>query len=349
MLVDDHPVWRSAIREILEQKRAGSVVAEVSEGSAVLASAKKARPDVVVMDMGLPGLDGAQATSQLAEALPDVKVLVLSASDDEADVLKAIRAGARGYLLKAAGSAEIVDAVGRVLAGEVVLPPELADVVVRELRDGRPSRLRVVVADPSGVFREGLERVLTGAGFDVVGVGDEAALLDQVEDAGADVVVVDAGLGGGSGEHPVTAVRARHPDVAILVLASGRDAIPPMGPAMYRSFGCVLRDRVHDAEHLAAMLRRVASGEWVVDPDLASALVVPRSETSVLDELSAREREVLALMAEGRSNQAICSQLSLTPKTVEAHVRHIFTKLGFEPAPDDHRRVLAVLAYLRSV
>lgn len=111
----------------------------------------------------------------------------------------------------------------------------------------------------------------------------------------------------------------------------------------------MLKDRVSDVERLVEAIHRVASGESVLDPEVAGRLVQPRNERNPLDELTSREREVLALMAEGRSNQAISERLFFSSKAVEAHVRNIFTKLGLEQAPDDHRRVLAVITYLGSV
>lgn len=213
MIVDDHPLWRSSLRQVLEHKKAATIVAEASNGAEALEVARKAKPDVIVMDMDLPTVNGVEATKQLLADRPDAKVLFLSASDTRDKVLEAIDAGASGYLIKTASPDEIANAVRRVHGGEAVFAPSLATVVLDEFR-------RLSAGGP----------------------------------------------------------RRRNP----------------------------------------------------------------------LDALTDRERDVLALMAEGRSNRAIGERLHLSPKTVEAHVASIFSKLGLQEAPDDHRRVLAVVTYLRS-
>lgn len=213
MIVDDHPLWRNSLRQVLEHKKAATVVAEASNGAEALEIARKAKPDVIVMDMDLPSVNGVEATRQLISEQPDTKVLFLSASDTRDKVLEAIEAGASGYLIKTASPDEIANAVRRVHGGEAVFAPSLAGIVLEEFR-----------------------RLSSGG------------------------------------------TRRRTP----------------------------------------------------------------------IDTLTDRERDVLKLMAEGRSNRAIGERLSLSPKTVEAHVASIFTKLGLQEAPDDHRRVLAVITYLRS-
>lgn len=134
MLVDDHPLWRETLRKVVERQQAGRVVAEAGDGESAVAAVVDARPEVVVMDVDLPGIDGIATTRQVVAALPEVKILFLSAFDDRSKVLGAVEAGASGYLLKTAGPREIADAIGRVAAGELVFPPHLAEVLLGELR-----------------------------------------------------------------------------------------------------------------------------------------------------------------------------------------------------------------------
>jgi DNA-binding NarL/FixJ family response regulator/class 3 adenylate cyclase len=214
MIVDDHPLWRNSLRQLLEHKKAATIVAEASTGDEALEIARTEKPDVIIMDMDLPGVSGVEATRQLLAEQPEAKILFLSALDTKDKVLEAIDAGASGYLIKTASPDEIANAVRRVYAGEAVFAPSLARVVLEEFR-------------------------------------------------------------------------------------------------------------------------RLSSGG-------------PRRRKP-LDALTDRERDVLRLMAEGRSNRAVGERLHLSPKTVEGHVASIFTKLGLQEAPDDHRRVLAVITYMRSM
>jgi DNA-binding NarL/FixJ family response regulator/class 3 adenylate cyclase len=214
-------------------------------------------------------------------------------------------------------------------------------------------RLRVVVADDSVLFREGVVRVLEDAGFDVIGTaGNADELLERVRAARPDVAIVDIRMPPShTNEGLVAAARIREelPSVGVLVLSQyveTQHAVRLL-EASAEGIGYLLKDRVADVGDLADGVRRVAGGGSVIDPEVVSQLLQRSRQLDPLEKLTDRERDVLALMAEGRSNQAIGERLFLSPKTVETHVGHIFDKLGLLPAADDHRRVLAVVAHLR--
>lgn len=214
--------------------------------------------------------------------------------------------------------------------------------------------MRVVIADDEVLLREGLERLLTEAGFKVVGmVGTGGELPRKVELTRPDVAIVDIRMPPTHTDEGLVAaaqIRESHPDLGVLVLShylESRYAMRLLEQHPARS-GYLLKERVSDLAVLTDALRRLHDGECVLDPTIVARLVGRPRPTGPLDELTKREREVLGLIAEGRSNGAICERLFLSPKTVESHVRQIFMKLDLDGSPDDHRRVLAVLAYLRS-
>jgi serine/threonine-protein kinase len=214
--------------------------------------------------------------------------------------------------------------------------------------------VRLVIADDEALLREGLARVLEDAGFSVVGrCGDAETLLRIVEERRPDVSIVDIRMPPGHGDDGLVAaqeIRRRHPDVGVLVLSHYLDSryaarLLEDAPA---GAGYLLKDRVSEVAVVADALRRIADGDCVIDPTIVSRLVARKRAQGPLDVLTAREREVLALVAEGRSNGAIGEQLFLSRKTVDAHVSQIFTKLGLHESAEQNRRVLAVLTYLRS-
>jgi len=212
-----------------------------------------------------------------------------------------------------------------------------------------------VLADDSVLLREGLARVLTEAGFEVVGqAGDGEGLLKLVEDEQPDVALVDIRMPPTHTNEGLVAareIRARHPGVAVLVLSQYVETTHAVRLLADNAggIGYLLKDRVSDLGELSDAIRRVAAGGSAIDPEVVSRMLGRRRETNPLAGLSDREREVLALMAQGYANQAICQKLFLSPKTVETHVGAIFMKLGLLPTADEHRRVVAVLTYLRSL
>ena len=212
--------------------------------------------------------------------------------------------------------------------------------------------LRVVIADDTVLFREGIAQLLERAGFQIAaqsGTADD--LLLKVRSYEPDVAIVDIRMPPthtDEGMRAAREIRERHPRVGVLVLSQYVEA-PYMMELLQgdiEGVGYLLKDRIRDVTEFADAVRRVAEGGSAFDPMVVSRLVGRRRGEDPLDSLTPREREVLELMAQGRSNQAIAKKLVVTPGAVEKHVRSIFGKLGLPVSGEDHRRVLAVITYL---
>ena len=214
--------------------------------------------------------------------------------------------------------------------------------------------MRVVVADDSLLVRQGVVHILTDAGLEVVGEAQDADQAAQVASSRQpDAVVLDIRMPPTFTDEGIVAaqrIRSSWPDVCVLVLSEYVDPQYAMQLISERpeGVGYLLKERVFDGAVLVDALRRLEAGQTVVDPAIVSRLLARPRRRDPVQTLSQREREVLQLVAEGLSNRSISTRLSVTERTVEAHIRQIFLKLGLDDDPSSHRRVLAVLAYLRS-
>lgn len=215
--------------------------------------------------------------------------------------------------------------------------------------------LRVIVADDAMIVREGLARLLEDAGHEVLATAEsaDALLREVVTHPDVDVVIVDIRMPPSftdEGIQVAHTLRVSHPTLGVLVLSQYLESHYAMTllTGNPEHVGYLLKDRVSDVAVLVDALRRVVDGECVVDPTIVARLMRPRPTSGPLDRLTQREREVLALMAEGRSNAAIALQLTMGDRTLEAHVRQILQKLDLQPSADDNRRVLAVIRYLQA-
>jgi DNA-binding NarL/FixJ family response regulator len=212
--------------------------------------------------------------------------------------------------------------------------------------------MRVVIAEDSVLLREGLARLLADGGFDVVGLaGDGEDLLRKVGAHRPDVAVVDVRMPPSHTDEGLRAamtIRERHPETGVLVLSAyveERYAMDLIAEGA-QGVGYLLKDRVADVSRFTEAVRRVGEGGSALDPEVVAQLLGRARRDDPLHEITPREREVLGLMAEGRSNHAIAEALVITERAVEKHVTSIFGKLGLSPTAEDHRRVLAVLTYL---
>jgi DNA-binding NarL/FixJ family response regulator len=217
-----------------------------------------------------------------------------------------------------------------------------------------PRQVRVIIGEDDLLVREGIVRVLQDVGFDVVGTTADAR--DLVRMAGAyapDVVIADIQMPpdhADDGLRAALAIRATRPEVGVLVLSQfleDRYAFDLVAGGA-QGVGYLLKEKVGDLGLFTDAVRRVAEGGSVLDPDVVARLVGRKRKSGPVDELTPRERQVLALIAEGRSNGGVAHELTVTVAAVERHVTSIFDKLGLHQAPDQHRRVLAVLTYLRA-
>ena len=214
--------------------------------------------------------------------------------------------------------------------------------------------MRVVIADDSALLREGLARILAEGEFEVLAQSTNAEeLKDAVRRNRPDVAIVDVRMPPthtDEGARAAREIRESQPEVGILLLSQIVEAAHAL--ALFsehpEGFGYLLKDRVLEIDDFLEAVRRVGRGGTAIDPQVIAQLLGRPREDDPLADLTPREREVLGLMAEGLSNKGICNRLFLSPKTIETHVNSIFLKLRLMPAPDDHRRVLAVLAFLRS-
>jgi DNA-binding NarL/FixJ family response regulator len=214
--------------------------------------------------------------------------------------------------------------------------------------------VRVVIADDAVLLREGAVRLLEEAGFEVVAqAGDADDLLRKVRAHKPDVAIIDVRMppdNSDDGLRAALTIREELPEVGILLLSQYVEDryLAELLATGAEGVGYLLKDRIAEVERLSEAVERVAAGGSVLDPEVVAQMLGRSREEDPLDALTAREREVLGLMAEGRTNRAIAGELFISERAVERHVTGIFTKLELSPAEEDHRRVLAVLTYLRS-
>jgi len=212
--------------------------------------------------------------------------------------------------------------------------------------------MRIVIAEDSALVREGLALLLIEAGHEVVARAPDApSMIAAVLEHRPDLLVTDVRMPPDmtdDGARAARALRAQLPDLPVVLLSQQVETTRSTELVTTGGFGYLLKDRILDLDDFLDALRRVAAGGSALDPEVVASLLAPTRPDAAFGSLTEREREVLGLVAEGRSNAAVARRLWMTERTVETHIRHILAKLGLHDSDDDHRRVLAVLTYLRN-
>jgi len=344
LIADDHAVVRQGLRTFLELQDDIEVVADVADGEAALRAAAEHEPDVVLMDLVMPGGGGVEAIRALRTTRPEARVLVLTSFLDDDKVFPAVRAGAAGYLLKDVEPAELVRAIRTVDDGEALLHPAVAARLMEEFSETeRPAaeprspwrwpvtEIRVLIADDHAVVRQGLRTFLElQDDIEVVAdVADGEAALRAAAEHEADVVLMDLVMPGIGGVEAIRRLREVRPAARVLVLTSFLDDEKLFPAVRAGAAGYLLKD-VEPAE-LVRAIRAVGDGEALLHPAVAARLMEEFSESerpAAEEALTAREREVLELIARGLPNKLIARDLEIAEKTVKTHVSSILSKLG---------------------
>lgn len=343
LVVDDHATFRDRARRVLEA--AGhTVVGEAETLSAALRENDRLAPDVVLLDVQVGDDDGLSIIGELTGGPRPPRVVLISGREAQDYGTRLGGTAAAGFIhkpdLSAATFAGALERRG-VSAPGVPAP-------------GPATRALSVVADDSLLIREGIGKALSARGLAVRAfAADGEELLRKVAAHAPDVVVCDIRMpptGTDEGLRAAELLAERAPSVGVLILSDHLE--PEFATRLLEQGtpgrGYLLKETITDLDGFADAVRRVAAGESVVDPVIVRHVIGVLRANDPLARLSHREREILELMAAGRSNAAVAAELAISPRTVESHVSSLFGKLGLPDSPDDHRRVLAVLAFLRA-
>ena len=333
VIIDDHPLLRKGLKQLAELTPQVEIIGETDNGEQGLASVQTLQPDLVLLDLHMPGMSGLETLSALKQLAPAPKVVILTVSDAQEDVVAALRGGADGYLLKDMDPEELLHMLCEAEAGQPILSPSIAE----QLGESLQTKVqRIVIIDDHPLLRKGLQQLADlSPDIDIVGETNNGKQgLVMVQELQPDLVLLDLNMPEMNGLEALNALKqlAPAPKVAILTVSDAQEDV--VAALRGGADGYLLKDM--DPEDLLNKLHQLAEGRLVMSPNIAECLALalraenPGFQGSGAETLTEREREILIHISGGESNKLIARKLDIAEATVKVHVKHLLKKLGLK-------------------
>ncbi len=337
VIIDDHPLLRKGLQQLAELSPEVEIIGESGNGEQGLAAVRALKPDLVLLDLNMPGMNGLETLDALKQLEPAPRVVILTVSDAQEDVVAALHGGADGYLLKDMDPEELLRRLSEPEGGEPILSPRIAQGLSESLHT---KVQRIVIIDDHPLLRKGLQQLADlSPELDIVGESDSGSMgLAMAQELQPDLVLLDLNMPGMNGLETLQLLKQREPapKVAILTVSDAQGDV--VAALRGGADGYLLKDM--DPEELLNKLHELAEGRLVMSPNVAERLALGlraenlKAQESRLVELTEREREILIHISGGESNKVIARKLHIAEATVKVHVRHLLKKLGLKSRVD---------------
>jgi two-component system nitrate/nitrite response regulator NarL len=333
VIIDDHPLLRKGLQQLADLSPEVEIIGESDNGEQGLASVQALQPDLVLLDLNMPGMNGLETLNALKQLEPAPKVVILTVSDAQEDVVAALRGGADGYLLKDMDPEEFLHRLCEVEDGGPILSPKIAERLGESLH---AEVQRIVIIDDHPLLRKGLQQLTDlSPDLDIVGETDNGELgLVMVQELQPDLVLLDLNMPGMNGLETLHALKQLEPAPKVVILTVSDAQEDVVAALRGGADGYLLKDM--DPEELLNKLHELAEGRLVMSPNIAECLALalraenPKVRASEPVGLTEREREILIHISGGESNKVIARKLHIAEATVKVHVKHLLKKLGLK-------------------
>ena len=334
VVIDDHPLLRKGLQQLADLSPNIEIVAETDNGEQGVVLVRSLQPDLVLLDLNMPEMNGLETLTALKQLEPAPRVVILTVSDEQEDVVAALRGGADGYLLKDMDPEELLHRLCNPETGEPILSPKIAERLGESLH---AKKQRIVVIDDHPLLRKGLKQLADlSPNIEIIGETDSGEQgLVMVHELRPDLVLLDLNMPGRNGLETLYALKRSEPEckVAILTVSDANEDI--IAAMRGGADGYLLKDM--DPEVLLEKLHELANGHLVMSPSVSESLALAlragkdqQVQEANAEELTEREREILAHISDGESNKLIARKLDIAEATVKVHVKHLLKKLGLK-------------------